>query len=110
MQIEFGTIIILIAVLIFYLRLNRIQRERVKRLRLQPAGSAKKNRPKTSAAIEDYSILSRSRRNWIIAGAGVLSILFGVLMYLGWLPFERAQEFGWLPVALGIIAFSWGFE
>jgi hypothetical protein len=108
MQIEFGTIIILIAVLIFYLRLNRIQRERVKRLQRQPAGSAKKNR--SIAAIEDYSIMSRNRRNWIIAGAGVLSILFGVIMYLGWLPFERAQDFGWLPVALGIIAFSWGFE
>jgi hypothetical protein len=112
MQIDIGTIVLLLAALIFYLRLIIIQRQRAKNLRRRPPGNPpKKTRAeKSGQALENYSIVSRSPRRWLVAGAGVVAILAGVLLYLDVLPFRAVQAYWWLPVAAGIIAFSWGFE
>lgn len=100
---------ILLAVLVFYGRLIRIQRERARQNQRRPAGK-QKGSTRSPAQAENFSILSRSPRNWLIAGAGALAVLFGVLLSLNWLPIPGAEQYGWLPVAAGIIAFSWGFE
>lgn len=114
MSINIGTAIILIAVLIFYARLMIIQRKREKRSRQPPGqiGGQKKVKgsAKTRAALESYSIISRNPRNWVIAGAGVAGVLLGLLLYFKVIPIAGAESLFWLPIALGIIAFSFGFE
>ena len=111
MPIDFGLIIIIAAVLIFYLRLIILQRERAKRATRQsrPSGK-KKGQPTEKAGAAVFSILSPNKRDWAIAGAGIVLILIGVLANLGVIPYAWARSFWWLPVAIGIIAFSWGFR
>lgn len=119
MPIDIGTVVIVAAVLIFYLRLIIIQRERAKRLR-QPVPPAAKGKSKKKAgkqpsapapdARAQFSILSPNRRDWVIAGVGAGAVILGILFNQGILPGAAAQEYWWLPVALGIVAFSWAFR
>ena len=113
MNIDPGLAVIIVAVLIFYLRLIIIQRERIRRARLQNITAAKNARKKNKNAQPPavrYAILSQNKADWIIAGSGALLIVLGILLNLKVLPLAWAQSFWWLPVALGIVAFSWGFK
>ncbi len=111
MQIDTGTGIVVVAALIFYLRLIIIQRQKVKQAAIQPQGKTKKKQKKPSAPpLSQYSILSRNPRDWIIAGVGVVAVLFGVLLKAGGLPLAAVAAYWWVPTALGIIACSWGFR
>lgn len=111
MRIDPGLVVIIVAVLGFYLRLIILQRERAKRAAYQtkPAG-IKKGKPAKTTPAPQYSIISQNRGDWIIAGSGILLILVGVLLNLKVIPIPLAQSYWWLPVALGILAFSWGFK
>jgi hypothetical protein len=113
MNIDTGLAVIIIAVLIFYLRLIGLQRERVKRLSAASQGSEKKKKKQASqdeGSLPRYSILSPRRRDRVIAGFGVAGVLLGVLLYLGILPLPAVQHFWWIPTAIGIVAFSWAFK
>lgn len=108
-----GTIVIIVAVLFFYLRLILIQRERAKRAKAAPPAPRGKKKGKIGqppSFAERYSILSRRKVDWVIAGAGVVLILAGVLLSVRLLPVPTAQAYWWLLVALGIVAFSFGFR
>jgi hypothetical protein len=113
MPIDTGTAVIVGAVLIFYLRLIILQRERAKRVR-QPNPSDgkgnKKSKARRAEAQRQFSILSQNPRDWAIAAAGVLAILAGILLYRQVLPGTALQAYWWLPLALGIVAFSWAFR
>jgi hypothetical protein len=124
MNINTGMAVVIVAVLIFYLRLIIIQRERAKRLQrsavAEQPGNVRK-RKKNSAALQTtsvskYSIISENRLDrWIGLSGGVLIIL-GVVINLGLLPppgttfYDVIQPLWWIPTALGIIAFSWMFK
>jgi hypothetical protein len=111
MQIDTGTGLVVVAALIFYLRLIIIQRQKVKQPAIQPQGkkgSRKKGPP--ADELRRYSILSRNPRDWIIAGAGFVAVLAGVLLKAGGLPLPAVAAYWWAPTALGIIACSWGFR
>jgi hypothetical protein len=113
MQIDTGLAVILVAVLIFYLRLIIIQRQRVKQPvpQPQPAGRKKlkkSNQPPPSPP--NYSIISCNRRDWIIAGVGIALIILGVLLNRNAIPFSPLQNYWWIPIAFGVVAFSWGFK
>ena len=111
MRIDPGLVVIIVAVLVFYLRLIILQRERVKRAAYQPKPSSKKKGKRVQIApAPQYSIISKDKRDWIIAGSGILLILIGVLLNLKVVPIPLAQNYWWLPVAIGIVAFSWGFK
>ena len=113
MNIDTGLAIVIVAVLVFYLRLIIIQRERAKRLaRSIPTGGKTKGKAKEPPGVppERYSILSHSRRDRLIGGAGALFILAGLLLNMKLLPFPAAQPFLWIPTAIGIVAFSWAFK
>jgi hypothetical protein len=114
MPIDTGTVVIVAAVLLFYLRLILIQRERLRRLRTMPKshgpGKKMKGKARQQEAYSRFSILSTRRQDWLIAGAGVLAVLAGVLLYLKLIPWPAAQAAWWLPVAVGIVAFSWAFR
>ena len=113
MKLDPGLIIVIIAVLVFYLRLSIIQRERVRRARMQ-ALSARKQKGKKAANTPmpsiGFAIVSHDRRDWIIAGIGAALMILGILIYTAIIPFDWARSLWWLPTALGIVAFSWGFK
>ncbi len=113
MNIDTGLAVVIIAVLIFYLRLIGLQRERVKRLATASQSNAKKKKPtesQTKQSLPKYTILSPHTRDRAIAGFGVVMIGVGVLLYLSILPIPAAQPFWWIPTAIGIVAFSWAFH
>jgi len=122
MRIDPGLVVIVVAVLAFYLRMIILQRQRAKRAAYQPPVAGKKQgahpgkpsgkRPvkQPPPPLQEYSIISTSKRDWIIAGSGILLILVGVLLNQKVIPIPLAQNYWWLPVAIGILAFSWGFK
>jgi hypothetical protein len=116
MNIDPGLVVIIGAVLAFYLRMIILQRQRAKQIAAyqpKPAGKNKSRRagkPPARLPEPDYSIISKDITDWIIAGAGILLILIGILLNLKAIPLSLAQNYWWLPVAIGIVAFSWGFK
>jgi hypothetical protein len=111
MRIDPGLVVIIVAVLVFYLRLIILQRERAKRAAYQPdPAGKKKGKPPKKMPAPQYSIVSKDKRDWIVAGSGILLIFIGVLLNLKAIPIPLAQNYWWLPVAIGILAFSWGFK
>jgi hypothetical protein len=113
MNIEPGLIVVIAATLIFYLRLILLQREQAKRLKKaaeQPVKPGSKRQKSTALNPSPrYSILSSKRRDWIIAGLGIIAILAGVLLNRG-IIFPAQQVLWWLPTSAGIIAFGWAFR
>ena len=113
MNLDPGLAVVILAALIFYLRLIIIQRERVRRISQAPVatGKAKKKAnnppPKT---LPRYSILSQNRRDRAIGLAGVVAILVGVVLNAQLIPWLAAQPYWWILTAAGIIAFSWAFK
>jgi hypothetical protein len=113
MNVEPGLAFVIVAVLIFYLRLIIIQRQRAKRVLRAPAlvsKNKKKAQPVQQPAGPGFSILSRKKVDLAIAGAGILGILVGVALNAGWVIFPALQPYWWLPTGLGIIGFSWAFK
>ena len=113
MNIDIGLAVVIVAALIFYLRLIIIQRERVRRMaRTIDIGGKKSNKSKEQPAgtYPRFSILSRNSRDWVIAGLGALAILAGVLLNANILPMPGLQPYWWIPTALGILVFSWAFK
>jgi len=113
MNIDTGLAIVIVAVLVFYLRLIIVQRERAKRLKQAPVITGKKKYKGSDQPQEPlprYSILSQNRRDWVIAGMGVVAILVGILLNAGLLAMAAAQPYWWIPTAIGIVAFSWAFK
>ena len=113
MIIDTGLAAVIIAVLIFYLRLIVLQREQAKRARmaaLKPPKKISKGKAAPPPAPQNFSILSSNRIDLAIAGAGLLAILLGVLANARLIPLPALQTYWWLPTALGIVAFSWAFK
>lgn len=110
MNIDTGLAAVIFAILIFYLRLIILQRERTKRnlARLAAQRAAPKGKGKRPLAPPRFSILSHKRSNWIIAAVGAAAIVAGLLLNAG-LAFPSLQAYWWVPMAVGIVAFSWAF-
>lgn len=111
MNIDTGLAVVIGAVLIFYLRLITLQRERAKQARrMAEANLSAKKKTKQPAQSPSYSVLSPSRRDRVIGGLGALLILIGVLLYMKILPLPVLQTYWWIPTSVGIVAFSWLFR
>ena len=114
MNIDTGLAAVIIAVLVFYLRLIVLQRQRANQIRLTKETQAKSAKGKkstpASAPAPQYTILSSKRLDWIIAVSGIIGIILGVLLYTKVLPFPNLQPYWWIPTSLGIVAFSWAFK
>lgn len=119
MKIDIGLAVVIAAVLVFYLRLIIIQRQRAKRLK--PAASPSGGKSKTAQAaqrksaiqptkLKDYSVLTSNSLSRFIGAAGFLFIILGALLYAGVIPALSLQPYWWIPTALGIVAFSWLFQ
>jgi hypothetical protein len=113
MNIDPGLAIVIIAVLIFYLRLIVLQREQAKRARLaaqKPLKKTRKDKTDPPRPPQNFSIVSKNRVDLAIAIAGLLAILAGVLANARVFSLPVLQTYWWLPTALGIVAFSWAFK
>lgn len=112
-----GLVVVVVAVLVFYLRLIVMQRQRASQLPRSASGPqaprAGGKRGKNAAAqtpqpAPAYTILSSRRRDRWIGGAGALLVGLGLLLYAGIFP--SLQAYWWIPMAVGIVAFSWLFR
>lgn len=113
MNIDTGLAVVIVAVLVFYLRLIILQRQSAKRLAQAPPPVKKQSRKKAAPPpdfMRRYSILSTKRLDLAIAGAGILAIAAGILLNLRVLNLPAVEPYWWLPTAAGIIAFSWAFK
>lgn len=113
MNIDTGLGIVIVAVLIFYLRLIILQRQRIKSLaRTVQANEKIKGKAKepSKASPQRYSILSDKISDRLIAGTGAIFVVAGVLLNAKILPIPVAQPYWWIPTAVGIVAFSWAFK
>lgn len=111
MNIDTGTAVVVGAVLVFYLRLIILQREKAKRASQAVAQPQKKKKGKSGPAeiTPQYSILTESMRNRTIAILGVVLMVVGAFMNAGVFQVPVIQPWWWVPTALGILAFSWLF-
>lgn len=111
MNIDPGLVVVIVAVLIFYLRLIVLQRQRAHQPVPKSASRpGKKGKSQVIGASPPPTMISPNRRDRLIGAAGAVVILLGVLLYLSILPFPLAQTYWWVPTALGIVAFSWAFK
>ena len=108
MKIDFGLAVVILAVLVFYLRLIILQRQRVKRL-ASSHETTKKGKPKEPAS-PDYSIFSRRGSDRIIGMLGIAAMVAGALLYAGLPTWEPGNTYWWIPAAGGVVAFSWMFR
>lgn len=114
MKLDTGLAVVILAVLIFYLRLITLQRQRAKQVKQSLVEEAnRKNKKKGKQQIASaprYSVLSTKKIDRIIGIAGGILILCGVLLYASVLPLPVLQTYWWVPTAIGIVAFSWLFQ
>jgi len=111
MAIDTGRAVVIVAVLIFYLRLIILQRERAKRLAQASEPDKNGKRKKTPAQrVLNYSIMSRNPVDRAISGVGVALIVAGIFLYVWVVPIDGLQPYWWIPTTVGILAFSWGFK
>jgi len=118
LNMETGSIVVIIAVLIFYLRMILMQRQRARRIRYERqvyainAAKAKKKgkTPPPPPPAPEYSLVSRHPRDRIIGIAGALLILVGVFLYSALNPWQAAADYWWVAVSAGIVLFSWLFQ
>lgn len=113
MNIDPGLAVVIIAVLIFYLRLIIIQRQRVKQISqasVAPGKTKKKAKAPPPAPAPRYSILSENRGDRAIGLAGMAAILLGVVLNAKLIPWLASDPYWWILTATGIVAFSWAFK
>lgn len=115
MHLDTGQAVVILAVLVFYLRLIILQRQRVKQVRLEQiarqANKAKKGHSVASpVSPARFSVLSSNPRDRVIGGLGAGLILLGVLYFGKVLPPVALQNYWWILTSGGIVAFSWLFR
>jgi hypothetical protein len=112
MKIDTGMGVVILAVLVFYLRLIVLQRERIKQNKRAAEAASTKNKGKKSAQLvaTRYSIISPKKSDRVIGIIGAVLIILGVLFYAKIIPPELLQSYWWALTAIGIVAFSWLFR
>lgn len=111
--LDIGIVVVIAAVLLFYLRLILVQRQRAKQFRNRAVVTKGKKKKARAGSQNEYSILSIiSTRlvDRIIAAVGAVFIVFGIVLNVKAIPWELGQSYWYIPVALGILAFSWLFR
>jgi hypothetical protein len=116
-NIEPGLVVVIVATLIFYLRLIVLQRKRARqanRLLQETEKNDALRKPNKvgagAAPSSGYSILSPRSRDRMVAIIGFCAIIMGIILNRGLLPLDSLQAYWWAPTAAGIIAFSWAFQ
>jgi ABC-type Fe3+ transport system permease subunit len=113
MNLDAGTIITIVCVLLFYLRLTIIQRQRIKRAQRQYAQVEKKNSQKKKSSKKPevrYNRLGIHIRNWWLVAGAIVLITFGAVVigthFLG----ATWSSLWWIPLNLGIGLFAFAIN
>jgi len=113
-KFDTGTIITIVAVLLFYMRLIILQRQRIKKAQYQYAQvSSKISKKKTGKDVKPeikYSRLGVQIKNWWVIAGAIILITFGAVVvgtqFLG----ASLSAFWWIPVTLGIGIFAFDIK
>lgn len=112
MNLDTGTIITIVFVLLFYLRIITIQRQRVKRAKYQYAAVDKKNSKKKTTNNKkpevNYAKLGVQIRNWWFVGGAIVLITFGAVVAATHFLGPSLSSYWWVPLNLGIVLFALG--
>jgi hypothetical protein len=111
--LDIGIVVVIAAVLLFYLRLILVQRQKAKRFRHRTVENKEKKKNAGAGSRQDYSILSIiSARpiDRVVAAGGAVLIVLGIMLNVKIIPWGVGQTYWYIPVALGILAFSWLFR
>jgi ABC-type Fe3+ transport system permease subunit len=110
MNFDTGTIITIVAVLLFYFRLIILQRQRIKKAQYQYAQVSSKNAKKKNSKDKNpevrYSRLGVQIKNWWVVAGAIVLITFGAVVvgthFLG----TALSTFWWIPTVIGIGLFA----
>ena len=116
MQFTFGMVVVIVAVLLFYLRLIILQWGKSRRLRdlatIQPKAKAKNSKasgPNSASRRPTSAEVMRFRfKNVYLTLLAILLMSAGVLMNVNTAFLDSVRQLWWVPMTLGIALF--GFE
>lgn len=110
MRFDTGTIITIVAVLLFYMRLIVIQRQRIKKAQHQYAAVKAKNSKSKKNNSKDpeirYSRLGIQIINWWVVAAAIILITFGAVIAATQFLGPTYSTLWWIPVVVGIAIFA----
>jgi sterol desaturase/sphingolipid hydroxylase (fatty acid hydroxylase superfamily) len=113
MRFDYGTIIAIVAALLFYLRLIILQRQRVKRYqasRLASRPDKKKGKGSSQAAPTVSDQLGFRVYSWYMVGAGLLVLIFGALVYgTSWFT-PATRQYWWVAIVAGIFILNYSIR
>jgi hypothetical protein len=115
MRFDVGMIVVIVAVLLFYLRLIVIQWGKSKRLRdlatIQPKAKANKAKPgapgPSSRRNATADVMRFHFRNVYLTALAVLLMVIGVVMVSNLPVLESLRIYWWIPMVIGIALFGY---
>jgi ABC-type Fe3+ transport system permease subunit len=112
MSFDAGTIVTIVCVLLFYLRLTVIQRQRIKRAQHQYAAVQKKASKKGSSKQTEvrYNRLGIHIHNWWLVAGAIALIAFGAVVAATHFLGMPLSSYWWIPLNLGIGFFALGIN
>lgn len=113
MKFTTGTIVTIVVVLLFYLRLIILQRQKVKigRLQYSAADQARKKKKKETEPLDvRWGALGVRVRNWWFVGGGILLIIFGVIVAATHFLSPSLNAAWWVPLNIGIALMAVGVK
>lgn len=105
MKFTAGTIVTIVVVMLFYLRLIILQRQKVKVARVQysAAEKARNKKNKESEPLEvRWGVLGVRVRNWWLMGAGIALVAFGAVIVGTQFLSPSLNAAWWVPLNIGI--------
>ncbi len=108
MKFDVGTIVTIVAVTLFYLRLIILQRQKVKTAKMQYAAvdKARKKKGEQQPPEVRWSAMGVRVVNWWFGGVGLLLIAFGAAIAGAQFLSPSLNSAWWVPVTVGILLFS----
>lgn len=114
MTFDAGTIVTIVCVLLFYLRLTVLQRQRIKSAQYQYAAVAQQNSKKKKNSGKKpevkYARLGVHIRNWWYVGGALILITFGAVIAATRFLGPTLSSYWWIPLNLGIALFALGIK
>jgi sterol desaturase/sphingolipid hydroxylase (fatty acid hydroxylase superfamily) len=110
MKYDLGTILTVVAVLVFYMRLIIIQRQRIKKAQYQYAVVQAKNKKSKKTREKNpevqYARLGVQIKNWWLVGVSLVLITFGAVIAATHFLGATFSAYWWVPVLIGIGLFT----
>jgi hypothetical protein len=113
MKLDYGMIITIVAVLVFYLRLIILQRQRVKRFKAIQAEARKKQGNKKLKEIAQRPVdvqMGFRIFSWPMLVIGIIVILLGAFINLSPLFPSQVRTFWWIAVVVGIFLMNYSIR